>query len=155
MLIRQATEADYLPVIRVLNEWWGGRQMTDMLPRLFFQHFQSTSYIAWEQDELVGFLIGFCSQTRANEGYIHFIGVHPGYRKAGVARQLYERFFQAMHEHGRDTVRCITSPINETSIRFHTSMGFAMEAVHTDYDGVGQDRILFIKKLSDASEERL
>lgn len=132
MLIRQANESDYLPIIQVLNEWWGGRQMSDLLPRLFFQHFQSTSYLAWEQEERVG-----------------------------VARQLYERFFQTMRENGRDTVRCITSPVNAASIRFHSSMGFVMESgddardeipIHASYDGKGQDRVLFVKKLSPNTE---
>lgn len=29
----------------VINNWWGGRQMTHLLPRFFFEHFQSTSFI--------------------------------------------------------------------------------------------------------------
>jgi len=37
--------------------------MAAMLPKLFFVHFRSTSFAAVEDGEIVGFLIGFVSQT--------------------------------------------------------------------------------------------
>lgn len=39
MDIRTITSEDYEMVTSVLNEWWGGRQMKDKLPRLFFGTF--------------------------------------------------------------------------------------------------------------------
>ena len=35
---------DYFPIIQDIDAWWGGRPMAGMLPRLFFEHFQLTSY---------------------------------------------------------------------------------------------------------------
>ena len=55
MLIRNATESDYFNVVSVINEWWGGRQMAAMLPRLFFKHFSETSYILEENGKMIGF----------------------------------------------------------------------------------------------------
>ena len=43
-ILRNVREDDYPQVIRVLNDWWGGRKVADMLPRLFFTHFSDTSY---------------------------------------------------------------------------------------------------------------
>jgi ribosomal protein S18 acetylase RimI-like enzyme len=155
MRIRNAQPADYSPIIAVLNDWWGGRKMGDMLPRLFFIHFGDTSFIAEDAVEIVGFLIGFFSQTRAAEAYIHFVGVHPDRRKRGVGRKLYACFFETMLEHNRTVVRCVTAPINKTSIAFHTRMGFQVEPQETlvegvpfypDYDGRGEHRVLFVKK---------
>ena len=37
--IRNAEPSDYPPIISVINEWWGGRNMADILPKLFFVHF--------------------------------------------------------------------------------------------------------------------
>ena len=31
--IRNAEPSDYLPIISVINAWWGGRNMADMLPK--------------------------------------------------------------------------------------------------------------------------
>lgn len=93
--IRQIRPSDYRPVIAVIDGWWDGRQMADMLPRLFFEHFTETSFAAERDGEVVGFLVGFLSQSRLGEAYIHFVGVHPAERGRGLGRQLYQRFFAA------------------------------------------------------------
>ena len=41
----------------------------------------------------------------------------------------------------------MTSPVNEGSIAFHESLGFVAERVAKDYDGPGEDRVLFVKRL--------
>jgi hypothetical protein len=45
ILIRHAEPSDYESIISVVDEWWGGRRMAAMLPKLFFVHFQPTSFI--------------------------------------------------------------------------------------------------------------
>ncbi len=119
-----------------------------MLPKLFFLHFEGTSFVA-EDDEgkLIAFLIGFLSQSDPDEAYIHFVGVAPEARGSGVGRALYDRFFAEVSGHGRSVVRCVTSPANEGSIAFHESLGFTVDRVATDYDGPGEDRVLFRKFL--------
>jgi GNAT superfamily N-acetyltransferase len=154
--IRHVEPSDYQPVISVLNDWWGGRHMSDMLPRLFFVHFRETGFVAERDGEIVGFLIGFISQTFPDQAYIHFAGVHPGHRRKGLARSLYGRFMEAARKRGCQFVRSVTSPVNRLSIAFHLRMGFATEPgdtviegipVASDYDGQDGDRVLFAKTL--------
>jgi ribosomal protein S18 acetylase RimI-like enzyme len=157
MHIRTIQSSDYDFISPVINDWWDGRNMSDKLPKLFFDHFQNTSYIIEEDDEIIGFLIGFLSQSKPDEAYIHFVGVHPDYRKQQIGKRLYTEFFHAAKENGRSIVRCITSPVNKTSIAFHTKMGFSIKegnktvdgiSVQSNYDGHQQDRVLFLKHLS-------
>lgn len=157
MDIRNVQSFDYEIIIRVLNDWWNGRSMADMLPKLFFEHFQDTSYVVEENGAIIGFLIGFISQSRHREAYIHFVGTHPAHRQHGIGRRLYETFFNTVKERGVEIVRCVTSPINKSSIAYHTQMGFVIEKgdkqiegidVHSHYDGQGQDRVLFAKSLN-------
>jgi ribosomal protein S18 acetylase RimI-like enzyme len=123
--------------------------MAPMLPRLFFVHFEGTSYVMDDDDgQLAAFLIGFLSQADADEAYIHFVGVSPERRGEGLGRQLYERFFADAGAHGRSTVRCVTSPVNEASVAFHKALGFEVEKLARDYDGPGEDRVLFVKRLA-------
>ena len=91
------------------------------------------------------------------EAYIHFAGVHPEFRKRGVGCVLYERFFEVIEKEGREVVRCVTSPVNKESVSFHLRMGFTMETgkrsiegipVAENYDGKGEDRVLFYKELN-------
>ncbi len=130
--------------------------MSDMLPKLFFVHFQNTSFVAEQDGEIVAFLVGFVSQTFPDEAYIHFVGVSPEFRKEGLARALYEKFFVTVQKMGCRAVRCVTSPVNKDSIAFHRSLGFSAKdsdkaidgiSVFEGYDGEGRDRVLFYKYL--------
>jgi ribosomal protein S18 acetylase RimI-like enzyme len=143
--IRHAEPRDYAQVIAAVDSWWGGRSMAAMLPKLFFVHFRDTSFVAEEDGRVVGFLCGFRSQTFDDEAYVHFIGVDPRRRGAGIGRALYERFFAAVSP--RRVVRAVTSPLNERSVAFHRALGFAVERVDEDYDGRGEARVLLIKRL--------
>ena len=146
--IRHAKPSDYGRVIGRVNVWWGERDMAPSLPKLFFLHFEGTSFVAEDGDDLLGFVCGFLSQTADDEAYIHFMGVSPGHRGEGIGRSLYERFFDEVREHGRTVVRCVTSPSNEDSVAFHEALGFEVERVVPDYDGPGEDRALLVKRLS-------
>jgi ribosomal protein S18 acetylase RimI-like enzyme len=146
--IRHAQPSDYGRVIGRLNAWWGGRDMAPMLPKLFFVHFEGTSFVVDAEDgQLAGFLIGFDSQSNAEEAYVHFVGVDPERRGQGIGRALYERFFAEALAHERRVVRCVTSPVNEESVAFHKAMGFEVERVVADYDGPGEDRVLLVRRL--------
>jgi ribosomal protein S18 acetylase RimI-like enzyme len=144
---RHARPSDYGRVIGRVNVWWGGRERAPALPQLSFLHFEGTSIVAEEGDELAGFLCGFLSQTADAEAYIHFVGVAPERRGEGIGRSLYEHFFDEVRSVGRSVVRCVTSPVNQGSVAFHEAMGFEVDRVAKDYDGPGEDRVLLVKRL--------
>jgi ribosomal protein S18 acetylase RimI-like enzyme len=147
--LRHAEPDDHARVIAEIDDWWGGREMAAMLPRLFFVHFRDTSFVAEEgREQLAGFLCGFLSQTYADEAYVHFVGVNPTFRGRGIGRTLYERFFDAIAP--RSIVRCVTSPVNQASLAFHTSIGFEVEKTAASYDGRGGDRVLLVSRLARA-----
>lgn len=147
--IRHAKPSDYGRVIGRVNVWWGGRDMAPVLPKLFFLHFEGTSFVAEDEEgDLVGFLCGFLSQTNADEAYVHFVGITPDHRGEGLGRALYERFFDEVRAHERTVVRCVTSPVNQESVAFHQTLGFEVDRVIEDYDGPGEDRVLLVKRLS-------
>lgn len=45
-------------------------------------------------------------------------------------------------------MRCVTSPVNQGSVAFHKALGFEVEKLAEDYDGPGEDRVLFVKRLA-------
>jgi ribosomal protein S18 acetylase RimI-like enzyme len=145
--IRTAAPSDYERIVEVVDDWWGGRTMAPLLPRLFLDHFAETSLVIEDDGRLEAFLVGFLSTARSEEAYIHFVGVRPGCRRSGLARALYERFFELAQADGRNIVRCVTSPANEGSVAFHRKLGFEDELV-SDYDGPGADRVAFVKTLT-------
>lgn len=133
--VRAIRASDHQKVASVAHEWWKGRDMAWLLPRLFFKHFGDTSFAVEEDGEFVAFLIGFVSQSREGEAYIHFVGVRPDKRKEGIGRHLYELFFEEVEKRGCTKVGCTTSPVNKGSIAFHSAMGFSMKESDTEIDG--------------------
>jgi ribosomal protein S18 acetylase RimI-like enzyme len=149
LAIRHLEADDYAAVIPLVDAWWGGRRMRDMLPRLFFVHFKPTSFAAELDGRLAGFLCGLVSQTDPGVAYVHFVGVDPAARCAGVGRALYDRFFAAARAAGCREAQAVTSPANERSRAFHRRIGFVEVAppgggaVWVGYDGPGEDRVRF------------
>jgi ribosomal protein S18 acetylase RimI-like enzyme len=146
--IRRALPTDYGTVVAVMDEWWG-RPISEILPRLFLDHFSGTSLVAENGDRMAGFLVGFHSAAHADEAYIHAVAVAPTQRGTGLGRQLYETFFAECGAAGRTVIRAVTSPVNTQSIAFHRSMGFAVGDPVSDYDGPGLDRVCFRLNLTE------
>lgn len=151
MQYRNIDESDYEYVIERLNSWWGGRNMADKLPRLFFTYFKDSSFICIDDGKIVGFLVGFVSDAVKDTGYVHFVGVDPECRRSNIAKTLYSKFFLYCKGKGVSSVKCVTSPVNQVSIAFHQRLGF--KASHYDsqgnpvpvlnYDGPGEHRVVF------------
>lgn len=155
MRFRELRESDHATVTAAVDGWWGGRPVSEKLPRLFFRLFPETSFAVEKDGELVAFLVGIVGSP-AEEAYVHFVGVHPEHRAGGLGRGLYERFFEAARSSGCRSVRAITSPVNADSIAFHGRMGFevveggsqvAGVSVYPDYDGDGKQKVVFEKNL--------
>ncbi|MFC8130670.1 GNAT family N-acetyltransferase [Streptomyces sp. NPDC057302] len=164
---RHPVEEDHPRVLPALDTWWGGlkgragaQERALLLPRLYFQHFTTTSFLierdgierdGIERDEgqVAAFLVGFLSQTEPDTAYVHFVGVDPQLHGQGIGRSLYQAFFTLARSHGRRYVHCITSPQNTASQAFHTRLGFTVSTVKPDYDGPGLDRVAFTIDLAD------
>lgn len=69
---RHPIETDHARVVEVVDEWWGGRKMRALLPRLWFQHFSGTSWLLeTTEGRLAGFVVAFISQDDPTTGYVH------------------------------------------------------------------------------------
>jgi ribosomal protein S18 acetylase RimI-like enzyme len=147
---------DYEFVASVVDDWWGGRPVRALVHRIFFEHLNAASFAIGPSDAIQAFLIGFVSQSDPKVAYIHFVGVSPAARAGGLARTLYEHFFNVVNAQGCTEVQSITSESNTGSIAFHRKLGFTLLPgsgeingipVTLDYAGVGQHRVRFHKSL--------
>lgn len=125
--LRPAVPDDHARILAVMPAWWGGRDLRALVPSLFLEHFAGTSLVAeTDEGELAGFLVGFLSQDHPDEAYVHMIGVDPARRGEGLGRRLHDAFADRVRERGARRVRCVTSTVNESSVAFHTSIGFVV-----------------------------
>ena len=156
---RHTRETDYPAIADAIGRWWdtpNRATLGRMLPRLFVQFFNSTSWIVEsESGEIGAFLIAFRSQDNPEIAYIHFIGVDPEVRRAGIATGLYELVFETMKGLGCIQIRAITGSLNKRSQAFHATMGFEAHGdrdidgvmAYQDYDGPGEPRVVFTRAL--------
>lgn len=156
---RRPVEADHSALVNRIDEWWAGRRMHHLLARLWLRHFTGTSWVVEDPSgALVGFLIGFVSPDQPDQAYVHLAATSPNHRRAGLGRALYERFFEDVTARGVRRVTAITWPGNRTSVAFHRAMGFEPDEgpdtqrlygtpAYPDYDGDGEDRVVFSRDL--------
>lgn len=139
---RRPEPGDHGRIMAVIDDWWGGRSMRAMVPRLFLDHFRGTSYIVEDSTgDLVAFLIAFDSPEDVATTYVHFIGVDPARRGMGLGRTIYARVAAEARGRGRRRLAAVTSPVNVDSQAFHRSVGFEVGEPIEDYDGPGEDRV--------------
>ena len=156
---RRPTEADHPAIVALVDEWWGGRRLHDLLPRLWFQHFTGTSWIAeTHAGKPAGFLVGFISPDDPSLASDHMVGTSPNHRRRGLGRELYRRFFTDVAARGATRVRAITWAANRVSVGFHEAIGFHVVdgpgsqklygvTAFADYDYPGEDRAVFERRL--------
>jgi len=136
LTFRHPQPDDWDRVMTAMPSWWDGRDLRSMLPHIFFEHFRGTSFVVEHEDRLVGFLVGFLCPDHADEAYVHFVGVDPAWRRAGLARDLYRRFCDLARARGRTVVRAVTAPVNKQSVAFHTALGFSILPGEEEVDGL-------------------
>ena len=156
---RRPTEADYTPIVRVIDDWWGGRNLSQLLPRLWLQHFTGTSWLAEGPDgRIAGFLIGFLSPDQPDTAYCHMIATNPNLRKRGLGAALYEHFYEDARAGGRTKVKAVTWPGNRISLAFHRSIGFEIDngpgsqnlygtPAQAGYDFDREDRAIMVRHI--------
>ncbi|MDN3296089.1 GNAT family N-acetyltransferase [Streptomyces ficellus] len=162
-MMRRARVSDHRTLVECVQRWCGDSRTpaeacepSVLLPRVFLRFFASTSLVAEDSTGVKAFLVGFHSADHDEDAYIHFVGVDPALRGRGLACGLYTAFFERAAEAGRREVRAVTTPDDAGAIAFHQAMGFSLEPgddeadglpVHRDYDGPGQDRVCFRKRI--------
>lgn len=156
---RRPTEDDYNAIVRVVDDWWGGRNLSKLLPRLWLQHFTGTSWLAEDADgRLAGFLVGFLSPDHRDTAYCHMIATNPNVRRGGLGAALYERFFDDARADGRTVVKAVTWPGNRVSLSFHRAMGFEISTgagsqnlygtpAQAGYDFDREDRAVLVRHI--------
>ncbi len=125
--LRHPTTDDHLPLVRLLDDWWG-RPTRQRLPRLWFEHFSGTSFLAEDDDgRTIGFVTGFVSPDRPDVAYRHLLGVAPGRRRRGLGRELWDAFGDRVRDLGAVRVLTTTWPGDPIGVAFLRGIGFAVD----------------------------
>jgi len=123
MNTRPITKLDYDQIVSVIDHWWGG-PTTALAHPMFFHELGRLARVVEDDGLLVGFLLGFRCPDQPI-GYVHLVGIHPNYRRRGVARMLYTAFEADCRREGCQALKAITTLGNEGSVRFHAALAWS------------------------------
>ena len=148
--IQHCAVADLHQIMRDYPLFWETDVARHLLHPTLVHEFGDTAFVIKDGDTIAAYLFGFYAQTGPT-AYVQMVGVHPDYRRQGLARQLYEHFIDLARRHDCTALKAITSTGNSTSIAFHTSLGMQLLGqpnadgvpVVKDYGGPGVDRVVF------------
>ena len=144
MIVRQMIESDYCEVVQVIDRWWGG-PTRDLAHPVFFHELGDDALVVESEGVLVGVLFAFINSVKGY-GYIHLVGVHPDWRRRGIAKILYDGFEQRAWERGCTELRAITMPSNDASVQFHKRSGWAV-VMAEDYAGPSRPRVVMTRSI--------
>lgn len=151
--VRPMTKTDFDVVVQVVDQWWSGPIAVLAHPVFFYELGKNARVVEDfghpQGRKFVGFLLGFIApadESRAAVGYVHLVGVHPEYRRKGVARALYNDFTANALTFGCRHLKAITTQGNEGSLRFHQALGWSLTE-DENYAGPGRRRIVLTKDL--------
>lgn len=88
------------------------------------------SFVAREDGVLVGFIFAQVMrhvQSLKKVVWIENMGVHPDYRRQGIATLLVRRLVQATREKGIEAMFSSVTADNQESIMLHAKLGFLLE----------------------------
>lgn len=158
--IRNVVEEDFLKISILAENCSPMSTMPKSIYHLFTKYFKNTSFVVENrnQNEILGFLLGFISQDDPSESYIHLFCIDPILRGKGVSKTVIDTFVQTVSQMGCKEVKLITKPQNKISIKFYNKMGFISrstnktveidgENVHLNYDGPEDDKIIFTRSI--------
>jgi GNAT superfamily N-acetyltransferase len=160
--LRHATEADHRAIVDGIDDWFAGRRVRHLLARAWFRHFGSTSWVATRSEGApIGFLVGLLSPDRADEAVIHLLAVHPAHRRRGIGRRLVDAFGADAERGGRHLLTANGWADDPAAAAFFRAVGFRADdgpgsrnlygrPAFPDYDGDGEDRTVFVRRLTPA-----
>jgi GNAT superfamily N-acetyltransferase len=159
MEITNCSKQDFDQILTEFKEFWDSDRTLALHHPTLVNEFGNSAFVIRDGRKVIAYLFGFLSQT-SPIGYIQLLSVRQGYRKRGLARQLYDHFTGFALAHGCTKLKAITSPVNSLSIAFHKSIGMMPTGedkiddipVKKDYSGPGRDRVIFMKDIRQLKE---
>jgi ribosomal protein S18 acetylase RimI-like enzyme len=146
--LRRPVEADQARIVRVIDEWFGGRRVRHLVARAWFRHFAGTSWIAeGGRGEPIGFLTGYVSPEHPDEAVLHLLGVDPNHRRRGIGRALVASFLADATAHGSTKTTALAWPDEPIAIAFFRALGFR------PYDGPGSQNLFGTPAIPDHESE--
>jgi ribosomal protein S18 acetylase RimI-like enzyme len=158
MLVRNVFENDFVEIANKSREWGDIVIERETIYHLLTRHFRGTCFVAEDRQGMIGYLLGFRSQSQPDEAYLHLVQVDPAMRGHGVGRRMFNLFEASVKKTGCNKVLTVSRPQNKEAMAFYEGVGFKPVETGTmievdgvravkDYNGPGKHVVLWAKEL--------
>jgi diaminobutyrate acetyltransferase len=124
LIIRSVSEKEFMRIHSFVSDCDVLETYPEHVYRILLRHFGDTCLVAESDGVIVGFLLGFRSQTRADLFFIWQIGVSVSARRQGVGAAILRDVENRLSSHEAARIECTIDPENEPSIRLFESQGY-------------------------------
>ena len=85
--------------------------------------FSNTFYVYEENEEIIGYTVGFPNTANSGEFWVYQVGVLDKWRCKGIGSKLFEALFRAVKSEGYERIRSHYIFTNEHSGNLHAKFG--------------------------------
>ncbi len=153
MIIRNAGASDYQSILKATEDWCIEAKDVGLIHPVFVHQFQDTAFVAEEGGQMIGFLLGFVSQSQPEAGYVHMVASDPDCRQQGVASALYGAFAARVSQMGCCRLVAVVHPDSRDAICFHRRLGFSSQP--QDAGKMSENQLSLIRDCGEPGEHRV
>jgi phosphoribosylamine--glycine ligase len=124
--IRRASQSDFLEVFDFVSACPPLESYPEHVYKILLRYFGNSCFVAEIRQRIVGFVLGFISQTHAAPTYFLWqIGVSPTMQGNGLGKQLMQAVEKGAAEIGAQRIELTIDPENAPSRKLFEALGFS------------------------------
>ena len=124
MKIRNPAEEDFLDIYEFVSNCKPLESYGEHFYKIMLRYFKDTCFVALDNGSIVGYIMGFISQTDNKSSFIWQIGVHTDLKRSGVASKLLDAFEKQIMSKGCQRIELTVDPENPASQKLFENRGY-------------------------------
>lgn len=145
LTIREAKISDLDTVHSIELTCFGQDAYGPALLQIYQMVSPNTFLVAEHEGNVIGYVIG--TLEARDKGHVVSIGVHPNYRKRGVATALLNEVISRFNARGVKIVKLEVRVSNLPAINLYRKLGFEITGTVEKYYSDGEDAYMMMKSL--------
>lgn len=122
--IRKANEKEFLKVHKFVSHCKPLEDYPEHLYKIILRYFGETCFVAEENNNLIGFVMGFTSQFYENTYFLWQIGVKLSMRGKGMGKMLLQEVEREVKKLRCERIELTIDPENRPSLKLFEKMGY-------------------------------
>jgi len=124
MIFRQAREEEFLNVFEFVSHCKPLESYAEHVYKIMLRHFNNSCFVVEEEKKIVGFVLGFVSQTDMKTYFLWQIGIKLSHQGRGIGKKLLTLIEEDIRKLGCVRIEVTVDPVNTASQSLFEKMGY-------------------------------